>query len=169
MTRSKVLTEDPVNPNFSIQTGEQRSRGVELNLTGEILPGWNIFAGYAYTDATVTDDTDSSLVGNFLNNVPENSFNLWTTYEIQAGALQGFGVGVGLFFVGERQGDLANTFQLPSYLRTDAAIFYNRDQFQIQINFKNLFDVDYFSGAFNSLRVFRGEPFTIQGTISWQF
>ncbi|PIG93429.1 TonB-dependent siderophore receptor [Gloeocapsopsis sp. IPPAS B-1203] len=169
LTRSNVLTEDPVNPNFSIQTGEQRSRGVELNLTGEILPGWNIFAGYAYTDATVTDDTDSSLVGNFLNNIPENSFNLWTTYEIQEGALQGLGVGAGLFFVGERQGDLANTFQVPSYLRTDAAIFYNREQFQIQINFKNLFDVDYFSGAFNSLRVFRGEPFTIQGTISWQF
>ncbi|WP_155823635.1 TonB-dependent siderophore receptor [Gloeocapsa sp. PCC 7428] len=169
LTRSNVLTDDPVNPNFSIQTGEQRSRGVELNLTGEVLPGWNIFAGYAYTDATVTDDTDSSLVGNFLNNVPENSFNLWTTYEIQAGALQGFGVGVGLFFVGERQGDLANTFQLPSYLRTDAAIFYNRDQFQAQINFKNLFDMDYFTGAFSNLRVFRGEPFTIQGTISWQF
>lgn len=169
LTRSNVLTEDPVNPNFSIQTGEQRSRGVELNLTGEVLPGWNIFAGYAYTDATVTDDTDSSLVGNFLNNIPENSFNLWTTYEVQEGALQGFGVGVGLFFVGERQGDLANTFQVPSYLRTDAAIFYNRDQFQAQINFKNLFDVDYFTGAFSNLRVFRGEPFTIQGTISWQF
>ncbi len=142
LTLSNVLTADTrpnVPPNsFSIQTGEQRSRGVELTVGtgeqrsrgveltvgGEILPAWNVIAGYAYTDATVTNDADSSLIGNFLSLVPKNSFNLWTTYEIQNGSLQGLGFGLGLFYIGERQGDLGNTFQLPSYLRTDAALFY---------------------------------------------
>lgn len=41
--------------------------------------------------------------------------------------LKGLGLGTGLFYVGERQGDLANTFELPSYFRTDATIFYKRD------------------------------------------
>ncbi|MBE9054322.1 TonB-dependent siderophore receptor [Nostocales cyanobacterium LEGE 11386] len=171
LTRSNVLTTDTrpgVPPGFSIQTGEQRSRGVELNIAGEILPGWNIIAGYAYTDAQITQDNRFP-VGNRLNNVPENAFNLWTTYEIQQGALQGLGFGLGLFYVGERQGDLGNNFQLPSYLRTDAAIFYKRDRFRAALNVRNLFDINYFEAAENILRVYYGEPFTVQGTISWQF
>lgn len=168
ITRSNVLTTDPDNPNFSIQTGEQRSRGLELIATGEILPGWNIVAGYAYTDAEITEDNDLE-VGNRLNNVPENAFSLWTTYEIQSGDLQGLGFGLGLFHVGERQGNLENTFQVPSYTRTDAALFYNRDNFRIGINIENLFDIRYFEASESELRVFYGAPFTIRGTVSWRF
>lgn len=142
---------------------------VLLGLSGEILPGWKFYGGYAYTDAQITDDTNSSIIGNKLSNTPENSFNLWTTYEIQKGSLQGLGFGLGFFFVGDRQADLENTFKLPSYFTTDAAIFYKRGQLRTQLNFKNLFDVDYFDTALNQLRVFPGEPFTVQGTISWEF
>jgi len=171
LTRSNVLTADTepgVPPGFSIQTGEQRSRGVELAVQGEILPGWNIIAGYAYTDAQITQD-NTLPEGNRLRNVPENAINLWTTYEIQSGDLQGLGIGLGLFFAGERQGDLGNTFQLPSYWRTDATIFYERDRFRAALNFRNLFDVDYFESAESALRVYPGEPLTVQGTISWEF
>jgi iron complex outermembrane receptor protein len=168
ITRSNVLTSDPDNPNFSIQTGEQRSRGVELIATGEILPGWNVVVGYAYTDAKITED-NSFEVGNRLNNVPENAFSLWTTYEIQSGDLQGLGFGLGLFHVGDRQGNLENTFQVPSYTRTDAALFYNRDNFRVGINIENLFDIRYFEASESELRVFYGAPFTVRGTVSWRF
>ncbi|MEH2378047.1 MAG: TonB-dependent siderophore receptor [Nostoc sp.] len=167
LTRSNVLTQDPNNQDFSIQTGEQRSRGIEFNIGGEILPGLNVIAGYAYTDATITKD-NTYTPGNLLNNVPKNSFNLWTKYEIQSGSLKGLGFGLGLFYVGDRQGDLENDFQLPSYLRTDAAIFYKQGQLRAQVNFRNLFDVDYFESASSLLRVYPGEPFTVQGTISWE-
>ncbi|WP_335130059.1 TonB-dependent siderophore receptor [Nostoc sp.] len=169
LTKSNILTDDPDHLNFQIQIGEQRSRGIELGLSGEILPGWKFYGGYAYTDAQITDDTNSSIIGNKLSNTPENSFNLWTTYEIQKGSLQGLGFGLGFFFVGDRQADLENSFKLPSYFTTDAAIFYKRGQLRTQLNFKNLFDVDYFDTALNQLRVFPGEPFTVQGTISWEF
>ncbi|GAB1539472.1 TonB-dependent siderophore receptor [Scytonema sp. NUACC21] len=168
LTRSNVLTTDPVNSDFFIQTGKQQSQGIELDISGEILPGWNIIAGYAYTDARIEEDLDFP-VGNFLNNVPKHSFNLWTTYEIQSGNLRGLGFGAGFFYVGDREGDLANTFELPSYFRTDAAIFYRRDTFRIALNFKNLFDIEYFESAQNRNRVFYGDPFIVQGTISWQF
>ncbi|MBE9156978.1 TonB-dependent siderophore receptor [Nodosilinea sp. LEGE 06152] len=169
LTRTNVLTTDLIDPRFSVQTGEQRSRGIEFTIGGEILPGWNIIGGYAYTNAEVTQDNTPELIGNQLNNTPRNAFNLWTTYEIQAGDLQGLGLGLGLFFVGDRQGDLANTFKIPSYLRTDAAIFYSRNRFRAAINFKNLFDVDFFDFALNRNRLSYGEPFTVQGTISWEF
>jgi iron complex outermembrane recepter protein len=168
LTRTNVLTDDPNNPGFQIQTGEQNSRGIELSLGGEILPGWNFIGGYAYTDVRVTRD-NTFPVGSQLPNTPDHSFNLWTTYQIQTGDLQGLGFGLGLFFVGDRSGDLPNTYRLPSYLRTDAAIFYKRDRFKIALNFRNLFDVEYFDNGSSATRVNYGQPFTVQGTISWQF
>ena len=170
LTLSNVLTPDPNNPGFSIQTGEQRSRGIELSAQGEILPGWNIIAGYSYIDAEVIEDNSIPL-GNQLASVPENAFNLWTTYEIQSDDLDGLGAGLGLFFVGERQGNSANSFQVPEYLRTDAAIFYNRGRFRAAVNIRNLFDIDYFTGSsgFGESSVFPGEPLTVQASVSWEF
>ncbi|MEH1843096.1 MAG: TonB-dependent siderophore receptor [Nostoc sp.] len=105
LTRSNVETTDPRNPDFSIQTGEQNSQGIELDVSGEILPGWNIFAGYAYTNATITKD-NTFAVGNRLNNVPEHSLNLWTTYEIQSGNFKWLGLSLGLFYIGDACGEL---------------------------------------------------------------
>ncbi|MGG6266566.1 MULTISPECIES: TonB-dependent siderophore receptor [unclassified Leptolyngbya] len=168
LTRSNVTTSDPDNVGFSIQTGKQRSRGIELDVSGEILPGWNVIGGYAYNDARVTADNDIP-VGNRLYSAPEHTFNLWTTYRIQTGDLQGLGIGLGFYYVGERAGDLDNSFELPSYFRTDAAIFYERERFRAAINFRNLFNVDYFASAVSRNRVFVGEPFAVQGTLSWRF
>ncbi|MGI0484072.1 TonB-dependent siderophore receptor [Pantanalinema rosaneae CENA516] len=168
ITRSNVLTADPANPNFSVQTGEQRSRGIELDIAGEILPGWKIAAGYAYTNTKITEDNVFA-VGNQINNVPESAVSLWTTYEIQTGSLRGLGFGLGIFYVGKRQGDLDNSFEVPSYTRTDATLFYRRDNLRIGLNVENLFDVRYFETAESSLRVYYGAPFTIRGTISWTF
>ncbi|MBE9180609.1 TonB-dependent siderophore receptor [Oculatella sp. LEGE 06141] len=169
LTRSNVLTPDPEDLNFSIQTGEQRSQGIELDMSGEILPGWNIIAGYAYTDARVTEDNTFE-EGNRLNNIPEHSANLWTTYEIQNGDFAGLGFGLGLFLVGDRFGDTQNTFELPSYLRTDAAIFYRREQLRAAINIKNLFDIEYFEATQQNInRVYQGNPITVEATVSWEF
>ncbi|MBD2561568.1 MULTISPECIES: TonB-dependent siderophore receptor [Nostoc] len=168
LTRTNLSTTDPNNPQRTIQVGEQRSRGIEFDISGEILPGWNIIAGYAYTDAEITRD-NTLPVGNQLNNVPRHALNLWTTYEIQSGSLKGLGFGLGAFYYGDRQANLANTAELPSYVRTDAAIYYKRDNYRAAINIKNLFDTDYFVSAQNINRIIPGDPLTIQGTISWQF
>ncbi len=169
LTKSNVLTED-LDParrelGFFVQIGEQRSRGIEFDVSGEILPGWNIIANYAFTDAIVTKD-NTLPVGDEFDNVPKHSASLWTTYEIQSGSLQGLSFGVGVFYVGERQALLPNDSQyiLPSYVSTDAAIFYRRDRFRAALNFKNLFDLYYFESA-----GLLGDPFTVQGTVSWEF
>jgi outer membrane receptor protein involved in Fe transport len=169
LTKTNVTTPDPIDPDFSIQTGEQRSQGIELDVNGEILPGWNVTAAYAFTDAEVTED-NSIPEGNRLTNVPENQASIWTTYELQQGSLAGLGFGLGLFYVGEREGDLDNSFQLDDYLRTDAALYYRRDHLNAAINFRNLFNVDYFRASDEGdLFLFRGKPFTIVGSISWEF
>ena len=166
-TLTNITTEDPNNSDFEIQTGEQNSQGIELNVTGEILPGWNIFAGYAYTDATVSEDNVIP-VGNRINNVPENNFSLWTTYTLQQGSVAGLGFGAGVFYIGERAGDLDNSFFIDGYTRVDAAIFYEKDKYRAAVNFKNLFDTEYIEGGFRQAIV-PGAPFTVLGSISVEF
>ncbi|MEL6398362.1 MAG: TonB-dependent siderophore receptor [Cyanobacteria bacterium J06626_4] len=167
-TLTNVTTSDPDNPGFDIQTGEQRSRGIELDIQGEILPGWNIFAGYAYTDAEVTEDNDIP-EGNRLVNVPEHNFNLWTKYTIQEGGLAGLGFGAGLFYVSERAGDLDNSFFVDGYTRVDAAISYERDNYRFGLNFQNLFDSQFIEGTAGRQGVIPGAPFTVLGSISVEF
>ncbi|QUS60316.1 TonB-dependent siderophore receptor [Synechocystis sp. PCC 7338] len=167
--KQNVPTIDPANPLFTIQTGEQTSRGVELYLGGEILPGWNIVTGYSYLDAFVSQD-NTDIVDNTLANVPSNQFSLWTTYEIQSGDLQGLGFGLGLFYVDQRAGDLDNTFVLPSYFRTDAAVFYRRENWELQLNIENLFNSQYLSASNGfDLSTYPGAPFTVMGKIGVKF
>ena len=168
LTFSNLVTTDLENPEFEIQSGEQSSQGIELQTKGEILPGWNITASYAYTDAEVTEDNNFE-VGNSLANVPENTVNLWNTYTISQGSLSGLGFGLGLYYVGEREGDLDNSFQLDDYFRTDAALYYRREKLNLALNFENLFDVEYVESADDDLRVSPADPFTVLFTASYEF
>jgi len=167
ITKRNVLTPDPVDPIFSVQTGAQTSRGVELDVIGEILPGWNILANYAYINAFVSED-NSIPEGDRLVGIPEHSASLWTTYELQEGNLQGLGFGLGVVFVGERQGRLPNNdFTLPSYTRVDARVSYQRDNYELGLNVKNLFDVR--SYETQGFFLVPQEPLTVLGTVSVTF
>ncbi|NER31840.1 MAG: TonB-dependent siderophore receptor, partial [Symploca sp. SIO1C4] len=171
ITKQNVATEDPVNPFASVATGEQQSRGVDFDLIGEVLPGWNVVASYAFIDAEVTEDNNADIVGNRLFGVPKHSASLWTTYEIQSGDLEGLGFGLGFNFVGERQGDLANSFEVDSYFLTNAAVFYRRNRWQVRLNIENLFDVDFIKGV-GDVRVRfidPGDPFTVRASVSVKF
>ena len=169
ITRENVATADPDNIGFVIPIGEQTSRGVELVVQGEILPGWNVVASYGLLDSEITEGSGAFPEGATPGNVPENTASLFTTYEIQEGALEGLGFGLGLFFVDDRFGDNQNSFELDSYLRTDASLFYRRDRWRVGLNFRNIFDVDFFEAGTNNLTVRPGEPFTVIGSIAVTF
>ncbi|MEL7354806.1 MAG: TonB-dependent receptor [Cyanobacteria bacterium J06560_5] len=169
ITKQNVATADPDALFGSVATGEQRSQGIDFSLTGEILPGWNVVASYAYIDAEVTSD-NTDIVGNRLSNIPEHSASLWTTYEVQSGDLQGLGVGLGANFVGKRQGDLNNSFEADSYFLTNASVFYRQNDWRAQLNFENLFDVEYISSTGNRVRFNeQGDPFTVRASVSYTF
>jgi iron complex outermembrane receptor protein len=73
--------------------------------------------------------------------------------------------------VGDRQGDLANTYRLGSYFTTNAAIFYTRDRWWLGLNFKNIGNIKYVESSFGNAAAGSnyGDPFTIIGSISVQF
>ncbi|MEM6434574.1 MAG: TonB-dependent receptor [Cyanobacteria bacterium P01_D01_bin.115] len=172
IAKQNVAAPDPDDPTntFSIATGEQRSRGIELDILGEILPGWNIIANYAYIDAEITEDEDGNQ-GNRLRNIPEHNVNLWTTYDIQDGPLEGLGFGLGVNYVSERFGDNVNSFTADDYFLTNAAVSYKRDNWRAALNIRNLFDIDYIeaAGSTRTSGIDPGEPFTIVGSFSIEF
>ncbi len=167
ITKTNVATTDPSNTDYSIAAGQVKSRGIELDIVGKILPGWNVIASFAHNDAYVTKD-NSIPVGNRLVNAARYNASLFTSYEIQTGSLKGLGFGAGLFFVGDRQANLPNDgVVIPSYVRTDASIFYKKEHWRVGLNFKNLLDTRYYDSQGYYLRP--GAPLTVLGTISVEF
>ncbi|MEH2448009.1 MAG: TonB-dependent siderophore receptor, partial [Nostoc sp.] len=169
LTLTNILTSDPTDSDYSVQTGEQRSRGVELSVTGEILPGWNVIGFYGYTDARITKDNDIP-VGNRVEGVPAHVASLWTTYTFGTGSLKGFGGGIGFNYVGDNKPDSLNTFTIPSYFLTNAALYYRQNNFSIGLNLNNIFNVRYYEASFDYLqRIIPGRPYTAQLTVKWEF
>ncbi|ELS31790.1 MULTISPECIES: TonB-dependent receptor [Pseudanabaena] len=171
ITKQNVATSASPLSLYYVATGKQRSQGIELDISGEIAPNWNITGFYAYTNARVTEDNDIP-VGNRLPGSPYNSFGLWTTYQIPDGDLQGLGFGLGVNYVGNRVGDLANSYEVGDYFLTNAAIFYKRDRWRFGLNFNNIFDVNYISGVGGTgrtLGIAPGAPFSMTASIGLQF
>lgn len=171
ITKQNVVSADPDDPEFERAIGEQTNLGVELDVAGEILPGWRVLASYAFVDAEVTKDF-GGYKGTSPPNVAEQSFSLWSTYILQRGALQGLGVGAGLFYVGERHGDFENTFKVPDYLRADVALSYQPPSFsnvKARLTIQNLFDIEYYEAADSDVGVQPGAPLTVQGTVAVRF
>ncbi|MFN6541182.1 MAG: TonB-dependent siderophore receptor [Nostoc sp. EkiNYC01] len=168
ITKKNVATTDPTpgNSDFSIAAGEVKSRGLEFDVSGQILPGWNLIASYFVNDAFVSQD-NSLPVGDSLVNAPGSGGSLWTTYEIQSGGMKGLGFGGGVFYTGDREATLPNTFKIPSYVRADASIFYKHDNWRVGLNFKNLFGTTYYDSQGYYLRP--GAPLTVLGTVSIEF
>ncbi|MDJ0658641.1 MAG: TonB-dependent siderophore receptor [Crocosphaera sp.] len=171
ITKNNVPVSNPIFNNFVVTVGEQNSRGVELDIIGEIIPGLNVVFNYANVTAEITEDTDVSLIGNRLFNVPEHSANLWLTYQIQDGFFEGLGFGGGFNYVDDRFGDLDNTFRIEGYSLGNAAIFYERDNWRFALNIRNVFDRNYIQGAEDSRarEIYPGEPFTAIGSLTIRF
>ncbi|TPS28861.1 TonB-dependent receptor, partial [Acinetobacter baumannii] len=136
--KENVLTLDPVDSAYKVAAGEVRSRGIELNIAGQITPAWKIIGGYAYTDAEVTKD-NTLQKGTALANIPKNSFNLLNIYEFQDGPLQGLGLGINQKYIDKRAGQTANsTYIMKGYAVTDLVSYYQATpKLRLNLDVKN--------------------------------
>lgn len=154
LNRRNVLVADPNDPTFtfSIQTGEQRSRGLEIELNGQVTRQLNLNATYSAVDAIITNDTNPALVGDRLIGVPRHSGGIYGNYVFDAGTVRGFSVGAGVYSASDYFSNLPNkTWTLPGYARVDLNFGYRRENWRFDLAVKNLNDVRYFeTGGFNS-------------------
>ncbi|HEY8122885.1 MAG TPA: TonB-dependent siderophore receptor [Myxococcota bacterium] len=168
LTRGNVTTDDAFNPGFVVTTGEQRSRGVELDSQIRIADGWELIAAYAYTDAEVTEDNGLA-DGLWTKNAPKHGLSSWLKYTVLGGPFEGLGFGFGVSHYTEQAGDLPNSFFLPSYTLVDANITYTRGPIRLQLNLDNLTDEKYATGSYNDLYVLPGRPLRARALATWSF
>jgi iron complex outermembrane receptor protein len=167
ITKQNVTIQDALL--FVTQVGEQRSQGFEASAVGQLTDRWSVISNYAYVDSKITDHPDFTIIGNRARNVPRNTANLWTRYDLIQTACHTLGVGTGLVFVDNRSGDLADTFSLPGYTRIDAGVFYQRARVNAAVYLENLFDRQYYTGSVDALSVSPGAPFTVRAMVGITF
>ncbi|WP_153784878.1 TonB-dependent siderophore receptor [Pseudomonas sp. EMN2] len=172
--RNVLVADGDTQPGTIIYSnaGEVRSRGVELDLTGQLSERWSLIGAYAFTDAEVTKDPD--LKGNRLQNVARHSGSLSAVYDY--GSLFGgdrLRVGAGARYVGERAGNATNDFDLPAYTVADAFASYetklDEHKVLLQLNVKNLFDKVYYTSAVNRYFVAVGDARQVSLSSTFEF
>ncbi|WP_322094771.1 TonB-dependent siderophore receptor [Paraburkholderia bannensis] len=153
-------------------SGKARSRGVELDVSGQIGQHWSVIASYAYIDAKTIEDP--VYAGNRLWNVAQNTASLAAVYDF--GTVFGgdqLRVGAGAHYVGARPGDSANSFTLPSYTVADAFATYDTKwgghRVSFQLNVKNLFNKTYYPSSANRYFVAVGDARQVSLLSTFEF
>ena len=165
ITKTNVRVADGVLTTQDRQVGEQRSRGVELELSGRPVAQWQVVASVTSLDAKVTQDT-AALIGKQFQGTPRSSAAFWNRYDFSPA----FGFGAGFVVVGDRFVDPANTLTLPGYSRWDMAAYGKITQAtRWQVNVLNAFNTGYFESGNTVNNFYPGQPRTLRASLNVRF
>lgn len=152
LTQQNVLSDDPdpTHPYASIQEGEVRVRGVELEGKAEVSAKWSVLASYTYSDAEITRSTSvangAPVEGTRAPIIPQHQASVWSDYTLT----NGLTLGGGLRYRGEIYGDNTKAMRVPAYTLADAAVRYDLsslgDGFKglsLSVNGSNIFGKEY--------------------------
>ena len=152
-------------------------QGFEIQLIGEVLPGWTVQAGYSYLDGRQVDARGN--VGLRPRELPENMFSVWNQVEVT----DRFGIGLGITHQSDSfatngtityegpGGEVVTTrATLPAFTRVDAAAYYDvTDSWRVQVNVENLTDTTYFPNAHSTHQATVGAPINARFAVSGRF
>jgi catecholate siderophore receptor len=161
--RSAFRVDSGIPNTQQVLDGASRVDGVTLGASGLITDNWSVFANYTYLDSELEQSISATLLdggtvdfiaGDPLPNTPENSFSIWTTYELDQIA-RGFLVGYGVTYQGEytftRQSAVAPLYYTPDYYVHRAMVAYPiTENAVLQLNVSNLFDEEYYERVRNN-------------------
>jgi iron complex outermembrane receptor protein len=138
------------NLRYSLQLGQTRTEGVELDIRGEIVNGLNLIVNYAYTNSEISKDIDESNVGSLVPGFAKHVANGWLTYRIQEGVLRGVGFSGGFTYQKDRSTwswGADNQMALPDYFRLDGGLSWQNNKMTVVLNVNNVLDKYLYSGA----------------------
>ena len=149
MLRLTEVIRDGKSHSITIQDGEQRSKGIEIETILNPIQGLNIMAGYSYNDskfvkaAANVDGRRPSSAG------PANVFNSWISYILPIKGFQGIGLGFGVNRVGEQitvDNSTTGQFIFPAYTLVNASISLEKERYRLGFKMNNLGNAQYFAG-----------------------
>ncbi|MNM52267.1 Ferrichrome-iron receptor precursor [compost metagenome] len=175
LRKQNATTPDAQNLNYSIQTGETRSRGVELEAITTVAEQLKLTASLSYSDVEVTQ-SNAGDEGKHPFKIPARLASAWADYSVPFDPLQGLSIGVGVRYTGFSYGDSMNTFKVPSYTLYDAAVRYDLGHLdaslrgvKASLNLKNLTDKYYVASCFFSLACNMGEGRSAVAEVSYSW
>jgi iron complex outermembrane receptor protein len=153
-----VNANEPGNADMLRQIGQQRARGVELDVYGQINSNLSLTANFAYNKAIITKSTITTEIGGSFPNAPVTQGGLWAKYMFTNPVINGLGIGLGSNFAAKRMASGDGKLTLPAYLIFDAALYYSIDKFRLSGNLNNVLNTDHWIGGFDYNRLFPGTP-----------
>ncbi|MFZ0331352.1 MAG: TonB-dependent siderophore receptor [Acinetobacter bohemicus] len=170
LTRKNV-TESDTSGNFSIQTGEQVTKGFEAEMAAALTEQWNVAATYSYIPtAKITESVTASEIGKRSNHVPKNASSLSTEYYFSPDQF-GWNIGAGIRYQDSRTAQRSTDFvYLPSYTLVDVNAGYEAKSWAAGLSIKNLFDKEYLAGTTpNAQLVNWGDPMTVRFNVKFKY
>ncbi|SHG89291.1 TonB-dependent receptor [Chryseobacterium vrystaatense] len=160
------------------QSGKALSKGVELDIRGQLTKEFQIMGNYTYNQTEVKSSSIASETGQSLPGAPENMASMWLKYVFSKTALKGLGLGAGVYYVDSRRmdnsigkdsGGNALWGYWPSYTTVNAAVYYHIGKMKMAVNVNNVFDTYYFLGGFDYTRGFPGAPRNVMVSAGYSF
>ncbi len=173
--QKNVLIGDTYDIENLTARGEQRSRGIEWDVSGFILDNFQVIASHSYTDAEIVEDEDEALIGERIGGSPRHSANFWGRYDLVSGLFKGIGFGFGMQYSGDKYSwysyASSDRLLLPSYTVLDGAVYYKpiNSNLQMILKMNNITDKTYWSGALNPFRLAPGAPRNFLLTVTYKF
>jgi iron complex outermembrane receptor protein len=160
ITKTNVLTASDV-PGYSVTAGRVKSSGFEADVYGQLDTHWRVTGNFAWDDARV--DKDKTLAsGTRIANVPEFSAGMLVIREAALGNGDRYGVGAGANYVGNRSGNVADTYSLPAYATAKLVGYWQINKaVRLSVDVHNLFNRNYYMASWNSLYVTPGAECSI--------
>ncbi|MGR5557521.1 TonB-dependent siderophore receptor [Vibrio fortis] len=158
--------------------GEIRSQGLELEGRAEVTDNLDVIANYTYTDMEITEDKDTSNIGQTPVFVPDHTANLWANYFFRQGAMSGLRVGGGVRYVGEtvlNDTSDKNAGKVPSYTLVDLSLGYDLGEMNSSLKnataniiANNLFNEEYYT-CWNESYCWYGQEQTVEFNVKYEF
>lgn len=163
--RVNAVTADPVDPDYSINGGEQRVNGFEAEGELQVSAGWQISAGYAYLDGKVTRSNDG-IAGLRIGDLPRHSFTARTELEVPGTPLM---LRAGVHHITDRVLVDGSAVVLPAYTLAELGLGLELKPLRIDATLRNLFDQRYFTASGNGFAVYPGDPrtFTLRASLGF--
>ena len=179
ITRNNVLTADLSHPNpaggyFNRQSGQQKTKGLEVDIHGKLVRGLDVIINYAFTDAKTTKDSKAENVGVQVPGSSRHVQNSWLNYRVDRGGLTGLGLSVGYQYQVKRSSWYVfdgSSKSLPDYFRMDGSISYQKEKMGFNLVVNNLLNRYLYSGGpYGDFYYWQAEPGTnARFSVSYKF
>lgn len=163
LDRSNTTAPDPNDPSRVVQTGSQRTTGLELSAIGAVTLHWEIAAAFARQKARIVSRTAAAAAGQTVPLVPANTFSLWNRYNMTSW----LGAGLGVIYQDKMFAGVDNAVTLPAFTRFDVAAFVTLNRYvRAQVNVENLFDTRYYPTSHGNNNIMPGAPRNVRITMT---